>query len=112
MSIFCLITSLLIGINCYAISNINLFNIEPPLDESVIFIPAHFSDGNYPLETTIFTPKTSGPWPLVVINHGADGTLPDFHQQPRSRFIELGKFFLSRGYMVAIPMREGFSKSG
>ncbi len=88
---------------------------EPVLDsslgEEIILIPLHLSGGDVMLETTVFHPRSKGPHPLVIFNHGANGKLPSFHQQPRERPIELVKFFLARGYFVAVPMREGFDKS-
>ena len=62
------------------------------------------------LETTIYRPEGPGPFPLVVINHGkAPNITPG--RQPRARFANASREFLSRGFVVAIPMRQGFSKS-
>ena len=62
------------------------------------------------LETTLYRPAGSGPFPLVIFNHGkAPG---DPHQQPRTRFVWAAREFVSRGYAVALPMRQGFAGSG
>ena len=61
------------------------------------------------LETTIFKPDGDGPFPLAVINHGKDFGNPRF--QPRARYIVATRELVRRGYVVAIPMRGGFSKS-
>jgi dienelactone hydrolase len=81
---------------------------QSPLPEEVVMIkkPGLFT---LELETTIFKPPGSGPFPLVVINHGKEGGDPRF--QGRSKYPAATRFFLSRGYVVAIPMRQGFSKS-
>jgi dienelactone hydrolase len=62
------------------------------------------------LEVTTFMPSGDGPFPIVVINHGrASG---DARFQERYRPILAVREFLSRGYAVVVPMRQGFSKSG
>jgi dienelactone hydrolase len=85
--------------------------LDPKLGEEVIFIPLLVSDGSVRLETTVFYPKGEGMHPLIVINHGANGKLPSYHDQERFRPTELAKYFLARGYLVVAPMREGFSQS-
>ena len=62
------------------------------------------------LETTVYRPPGEGPFPLVVINHGK--SFGDSRFQPRSRYPLAALEFVRRGYVVAIPMRRGFSKSG
>jgi dienelactone hydrolase len=61
------------------------------------------------LETTFYRPPGAGPFPVVIINHGKSPGNPKF--QPRSRYEAPAREFLQRGYMVAVPMRQGFSKS-
>lgn len=61
------------------------------------------------LETTLFKPDGAGPFPLVVINHGKASGNPVF--QERARFLIASREFVRRGYVVALPMRLGFSKS-
>lgn len=80
------------------------------LAEQVIFVPVTAAGVDAQLETTVYRPATPPPWPLVVINHGSRG-LADPHQQARYQPVEIARFFLERGYLVAAPMREGFSKS-
>jgi dienelactone hydrolase len=60
-------------------------------------------------ETTIFKPDGAGPFPLAVINHGKD--FGDARFQPRARYIVATRELVRRGYVVALPMRGGFSKS-
>lgn len=87
--------------------------IEPALNKSlneqVIFVEHGTGLFSVRLETTIFKPDGDGPFPLVLINHGKDFGNPAF--QPRARYIVAAREFVRRGYVVAIPMRGGFSKS-
>ena len=83
---------------------------DSDLNEQVIFVPRPAALIDLKLETTVYTPATPGPWPLVVLNHGmAPGGHLRF--QPRYRPFSLARFFLARGYLVVAPMREGFSNS-
>jgi len=80
------------------------------LPEEVIFVPKKLLIGSVSLETTIFKPDGDGPFPLVIINHGkANG---NSHMQERYRPLSPVRYFLERGYVVFVPMRQGFSKSG
>ena len=62
------------------------------------------------LETTVYRPEGPGPFPLVVINHGKAPIITPA-RQPRARYSNAAREFLSRDFVVAIPMRQGFSKS-
>lgn len=84
--------------------------ISKTMNEKVIMIPVGYGWGKVELETTLFVPPGPGPFPLVVINHGKAFGNPRF--DPRARFVVASREFLKRGYVVAIPMRPGFSKSG
>ena len=66
--------------------------------------------GGVKLETTLFLPPGDGPFPLVIINHGKSPGDP--HLQPRARPLLEAREFVSRGYAVAVPMRQGFADSG
>lgn len=74
--------------------------------QEIIMIP-HAQGGS--LETTIYRPAGPGPFPLVVINHGK--AYGDARDEPRYRAYVASREFLRHGYMVALPMRIGFSKS-
>jgi pimeloyl-ACP methyl ester carboxylesterase len=81
-------------------------------DEDVQMIP-NPAVRNGVLEVTVFRRKQDQGktgLPLAVLNHGSAG-LPDSSQQPRDRPVEQAKYFLQRGYLVAAPMRAGFSRS-
>jgi dienelactone hydrolase len=79
------------------------------LGEQVVTIPSSGLTQSS-LEMTLFKPEGPGPFPVVVINHGrAQGPS---QLQPRYRPLVATREFLKRGYVVAVPMRQGFSKSG
>jgi len=82
--------------------------LDATLNEQVIMLPV--GSGGTKLETTIFKPNGDGPFPLVVINHGKESGNPYF--QARARFPIVSREFVRLGYLVALPMRQGFSKSG
>jgi dienelactone hydrolase len=83
--------------------------IDWTLNEQVEMIPLDSGLWSVELETTIFKPPGAGPFPLAVVNHGKAIGDPKF--DPRARFVSLTRELLKMGYVVAIPMRPGFSKS-
>ncbi|EXI91761.1 MAG: Poly(3-hydroxybutyrate) depolymerase [Candidatus Accumulibacter sp. BA-94] len=80
------------------------------LNEEVRMLSVGTGWSSVELETTFFVPPGVGPFPLVVINHGRMTGDPRF--DPRARYLVASREFLQRGYLVAVPMRPGFSKSG
>jgi dienelactone hydrolase len=102
MALFTLSISTLFGINlAYA-------QLDPP--EEIVYIDKTSFLGSVQLETTIYKPPGVGPFPLVIINHGKK--LGDPHLQKRFEPLSVALYFLERGYVVFVPMRHGFSKSG
>lgn len=81
--------------------------LRTDLNEEVIMLQVEGKSTR--LETTVFKPKGDGPFPLVVINHGKSWGNPYF--QPRARYISASEIFVKWGYLVALPNRQGFSKS-
>jgi len=79
------------------------------LPVEVIFIPKKIPLWTLELETTVYKPPGSGPFPLVVINHGKAPGAPGL--QPRYTPGWAARYFVERGYVVFVPMRTGFSKS-
>jgi dienelactone hydrolase len=80
------------------------------LNEQVVMLRIGSGWGSTDLETTMFKPNGDGPFPLVIINHGKAPGNPLF--QARARYLVAATEFVARGYIVAMPMRRGFSKSG
>lgn len=82
--------------------------LDHRLNEHVILIPAG-PDHHAMMETTVFQPNGTGPFPLLIINHGKDPGSPS--KQPRDRFYHMAHAFVERGYAVMVPMRQGFANS-
>lgn len=83
--------------------------LNKELNEAVVMIAKKGFLFTVQLETTIYTPEGEGPFPVVVINHGKSLGNPSF--QDRYRPLPAVRYFMQRGYLVAVPMRQGFSKS-
>ena len=79
------------------------------LNEQVVMVPKKTGLFSTDLETTLYKPDGDGPFPVVVINHGKAYGDPKF--QARYRPGSAARYFMSRGYVVVVPMRRGFSKS-
>jgi dienelactone hydrolase len=75
-----------------------------PLSEQVVRIPLEGRNAGLTLESTLFRPSGPGPFPLVVLNHGAIGKA---NPSPRWRPVEHARWFTARGLAVLVPMRRG-----
>ncbi len=83
--------------------------VDTSIGETVLSVPKKGSIFTIDLETTVFRPEGQGPFPMVVINHGK--ALGDPRFQSRYRPTLAARWFMQRGYIVVVPMRQGFSKS-
>lgn len=84
--------------------------LDTSINEQVLMLPVIEHGTPLQFETTIYKPPGDGPFPLLLMNHGKDRGKPA--AQKRDRFLSMAREFVRRGYVVAIPMRKGFSKSG
>jgi dienelactone hydrolase len=100
---------LALTIGCVVYAPASAQELDKALNESVVMIPKKGALFTAQLETTIYAPEGDGPFPVVVINHGK--SLGDPRMQARSRPVLAVRYFMQRGYLVAVPMRQGFSKS-
>ncbi|CAJ0791068.1 dienelactone hydrolase family protein [Ralstonia holmesii] len=80
------------------------------VSETIVEVPKSAGIFTLKLETTVYKPAGDGPFPLIVLNHGKARGKAAF--QARARYSEQAAALVARGYVVAIPMRQGFSKSG
>lgn len=78
-----------------------------PLNEKILKVPV---DAAPPVRllVTLYMPSRGGPFPLVIVNHGA---APDPANAPRVADNFIPYYFLSRGYAVAMPMMRGYAGS-
>ncbi|WP_052738181.1 dienelactone hydrolase family protein [Robbsia andropogonis] len=81
--------------------------LPPGMNETVVRVPVGTTGKT--LETTVFKPEGSGPFPVVVFNHGKEPIDP--REQLRARPLAFAREFVRRGYLVVVPNREGFAGS-
>ncbi len=84
--------------------------LPAPTGAGSISVPlAAYSTG---MTASLILPEGSGPFPLAVINHGSDEqAIRRVAMQPPA-FGDLSRWFVARGYAVAIPFRPGHGRSG
>ncbi|WP_284778453.1 alpha/beta fold hydrolase [Agrobacterium sp. lyk4-40-TYG-31] len=73
-------------------------------------VPADRQGDRLLLDVDTYRPTGSGPFPLVVINHGAALDAPTdgpWDYRPDAAI----RWFVSRGYAVAVPVRRGYGLS-
>ena len=77
--------------------------------EEVIRIPA--ASGAM-LVTTVLRPAGEARRPLVVMNHGSPADSAQRPRMERARYSTISSWFVSQGYVVALPMRRGYGETG
>ncbi len=77
--------------------------------EQVVRIPG---PGGSTLVATVMRPPGEARSPLAVINHGSPADGSQRAKMERPRYSALSSFFLSRGYVVALPLRRGYGETG
>jgi dienelactone hydrolase len=83
------------------------------LNERVVMIPTRVFGVEIQLQTTVYKPDGPGPFPLAIISHGVPfAKVLESEIQARSRFCLQSAEFVKRGFVVAVPMRRGYGKSG
>jgi dienelactone hydrolase len=94
---------------CLPFRAVQAEELDTQLNERVLMLPGS-PERAVALQVTVFSPPGAGPFPLAVINHGKNRGEP--RDEPRWRAPYVARYFLSRGYAVAIPMARGFAGSG
>lgn len=93
-------------------ARIGSLDAEPAFHEQVHSVKAPAAFGENLLETTLYLPRGSGPFPLLVFNHGdMDLDAREIRVKMRHRDFELATIFLDKGVAVAIPARAGVGRS-
>ena len=82
--------------------------------EAIVRVPATVKDAFNKeiagdLLVTTFRPQGTGPFPLVVMNHGRRSDTRA--QDARPRFEGIARFFVRKGFAVAVPQRLGYGVS-
>jgi dienelactone hydrolase len=68
------------------------------------------SDATFLLETMLYRPEGSGPFPLVTINHGLPAAKWGL-RAVRPAFAAAAHWWVAHGYAVAVPLRRGVGRS-
>ena len=64
------------------------------------------------LVVTVFTPQGEGRHPLMVISHGRAGDAAGRAKLGRARYATAARYFTDAGFVVAVPVRLGYSATG
>lgn len=67
--------------------------------------------GTVHLETTVYRPDGSGPFPLAILNHGSPADADARRRRPRERYLEQSDWLVAKGFVVVVPMRRGYANS-
>lgn len=62
------------------------------------------------IEVTLYKPAGAGPFPLAVFNHGR-GSADERRNRKRVRYEPLARYFVNKGFAVAVPTRIGYGAS-
>ena len=73
-------------------------------------LPIELQGRELNLETRIFRPMGAGPFPLILINHGAPNNTADARKM-KLDFTQAAEWFGHQGFEVLIALRPGFGKS-
>ena len=77
--------------------------------EQVVRIPAA---GGVSMIANVMRPPGEDKKPLVVINHGSPADGSQRAKMTPPRFNGLSSWFVSRGYVVVLPLRRGYGETG
>jgi dienelactone hydrolase len=77
---------------------------------TIISIPS--PERRSPMRTLVLRPPGPGPFPLALINHGSTQNPERRTRMETPQYRALSKWFLDRGYIVALPQRPGHGKTG
>jgi dienelactone hydrolase len=82
--------------------------------DQVLAVPVTDASGQITqIQTRVCRPTTDAPARLVVINHGSPPNSDDRpRMEPGRCDQEAARWFLSRGYVVAFPLRRGYGVAG
>jgi dienelactone hydrolase len=91
-------------------ANSDLAYFGPRLVEEQVTIPVQ--GGRYFVAATILRPDGPGPYGAVVLNHGVPVSQRERDTTSAAHFAVSAPVFARRGYVVVMPLRRGFGKTG
>jgi dienelactone hydrolase len=77
--------------------------------EQVWLIPG---PGGALMDATVFRPPGGVRAPLVVMNHGSPADGSQRPKMKRPQYAAVSAYFVSRGYVVVLPLRRGYGATG
>lgn len=83
----------------------------PLIRQQPLTIPAIIDGKRVRLEAGMYRPSGPGPFPLVIFNHGTSSRNPAQLRLQRPDYQAASSWFVSRGFLVIIPMRRGYGRS-
>ena len=63
-----------------------------------------------PVVLTVYRPPIEGRFPLMILNHGR-ASAAERSKQPRQRYAQEVKYFISKGFVVIVPTRIGYGET-
>ena len=70
------------------------------------------TSGSVLMDATVFRPPGEGKHPLMVMNHGSPADGSERLTMKRPVYSAVSSFFVSRGYVVVLPLRRGYGPTG
>ena len=77
--------------------------------EQIVKIPAA---GGVSMIANVMRPPGEDKKPLVIINHGSPADGSQRAKMTPPRYSGLSSWFVSRGYVVVLPLRRGYGETG
>lgn len=84
---------------------------EQVLEVAVTVQDLHGRRESRTIPVTVFRPQGAGPFPLLVLNHGRASSPAERAQTPRFRMEQQARYFVGKGFVVAVPTRVGYGQA-
>lgn len=68
---------------------------------------AFYPSGKFKIEAYVYKPEGTGPFPVVIYNHGSRAG----HEREERPFVYVAEMLTKSGYVVIVPERRGYGKS-
>ena len=66
-----------------------------------------YPSGKFKIEAYVYKPEGTGPFPVVIYNHGSRAG----HERQERPFVYVGEMLMHSGYVAIVPERRGYGKS-